>query len=131
MTPEKKVDYWIDIAIYDLDTAKAMLGCGRYLYAAFMCQQAIEKLLKALIIHKTAKKEPPRSHNLTFLLDQLELKTVPPELSHTVSWLSAYYIESRYPNYKEHLSKLVDRAEAEKLLENTEEAFSWLQSLMK
>ena len=35
--------YWHEVAAYDLETAKAMFESGRYLYVAFMCQQAIEK----------------------------------------------------------------------------------------
>jgi len=36
-----KYEYWKDAAIYDLETAEAMLDSGRYLYVVFMCQQAI------------------------------------------------------------------------------------------
>ena len=37
MTEQNKIDYWIDIADYDLKTAEAMLETGRYLYVGFMC----------------------------------------------------------------------------------------------
>jgi len=40
---KKKYKYWLDIAEYDLETARAMYISGRYLYVAFMCQQAVEK----------------------------------------------------------------------------------------
>ncbi len=39
MTPEEKVEHWLDIAEYDLETAAAMQKSGRYLYTVFMCQQ--------------------------------------------------------------------------------------------
>lgn len=39
--------YWIERAEYDLETAKAMQQTGRYLYVGFMCQQTVEKALKA------------------------------------------------------------------------------------
>ena len=42
----EKVNYWLDLARYDLDTAKAMLDTKRYLYVGFMCHQTIEKGLK-------------------------------------------------------------------------------------
>ena len=42
-----KVQYWIDIAEYDMETASAMLQTGRYLYVGFMCHQTMEKILKA------------------------------------------------------------------------------------
>ncbi|MCR5849431.1 MAG: HEPN domain-containing protein [Bacteroidaceae bacterium] len=44
MTKEEKVRYWLDIADYDFDTAKAMHQTGRWLYVAFMCHQVIEKM---------------------------------------------------------------------------------------
>ena len=43
MNNEEKYKYWLDIAEYDLETARAMYISGRYLYVAFMCQQAVEK----------------------------------------------------------------------------------------
>jgi HEPN domain-containing protein len=44
-TMDKYVSHWLERSNYDLETAKAMLGAKRYLYVAYMCQQAIEKLL--------------------------------------------------------------------------------------
>jgi HEPN domain-containing protein len=35
-----KTEYWLDLAKYDLETAKAMLYSKRYLYVGFMCHQA-------------------------------------------------------------------------------------------
>ena len=47
-----KIQYWLDLAQYDLDTAQAMLETKRYLYVGFMCHQVIEKTLKAIISSK-------------------------------------------------------------------------------
>ncbi len=131
MNITEKIAYWVDIAGYDLETARAMLTSGRYLYAVFMCQQAVEKLLKAAYMEFGSGGEPPRTHNLTFLLGKLELDKIPEEIELLASRLSAYYIETRYPNYKEKLSCLVDSSEAERTVNKTEDAFSWLQSQMK
>lgn len=48
MNRKEKIAYWLDIADYDLGTAKAMMDANRYLYVIFMCQQAVEKIIKAL-----------------------------------------------------------------------------------
>ena len=45
---DKIVGHWVERSQYDLDTAKVMLDTGRYLYVAYMCQQTVEKMLKAL-----------------------------------------------------------------------------------
>ena len=47
MEISRKVAYWNDITDYDLETARAMLATGQWLYAVFMSQQAMEKALKA------------------------------------------------------------------------------------
>ncbi|OQY33403.1 MAG: hypothetical protein B6243_06545 [Anaerolineaceae bacterium 4572_5.2] len=47
MKLQDKVEHWLDIAEYDLETAIAMQNSGQYLYTVFMRQQAVEKLLKA------------------------------------------------------------------------------------
>jgi HEPN domain-containing protein len=56
MIMDKIVEHWIERSQYDLDTAKVMLDTGRYLYVAYMCQQAVEKMLKAIIAQQVYKK---------------------------------------------------------------------------
>lgn len=60
---EKVVKNWIALADYDLKTAEVMFKGGRYVYVAFTCQQAVEKLLKAIYV-KEKKQTPPYIHNL-------------------------------------------------------------------
>lgn len=67
------VKQWQEQSNYDFITARAMYETGRYLYVAFMCQQAIEKQLKAMICGAT-KKMPPYIHNLTTLAEQMNLE---------------------------------------------------------
>jgi HEPN domain-containing protein len=50
MDAAEKYEYWLEIAQYDLDTAEAMLNSRRWFYVVFMCQQAVEKLVKGLYI---------------------------------------------------------------------------------
>jgi len=64
---------WAERARYDLDTARAMLQSQRFLYVLFCCQQAIEKMLKAVIASRTGEL-PPRSHNLMQLTRHANLE---------------------------------------------------------
>ena len=69
-----RTEYWIDLANYDIETAKAMLQTGRYLYVGFMCHQVIEKALKALIARDCDEDEiPPKIHNLVRLSEKANL----------------------------------------------------------
>jgi len=117
---------WLDQAKYDLDTAKSLLEAGRFVYVLFCCQQAVEKALKSRII-TVSKRVPPRTHNLTALL-----KAAAVELdgagTNFVRELSAYYMQTRYPDVVE-LPSEVARASAENVLERTEELLRWLPSV--
>ena len=95
MDPKKKIEYWLDIADYDMQTAHHMQRSNRYLYAVFMCQQAIEKILKALYIQKLGK-EAPFSHNLVYLHSLIDVGLTDEKLL-TMAELTTYYIEGRYP----------------------------------
>ena len=68
------VEYWLTIADYDIETARAMLKSGRLLYVGFMCHQTIEKALKAVISRDCNEGEfPPKIHNLSKLAAQANL----------------------------------------------------------
>lgn len=126
MDKKEKVEYWLDIADYDLETAKSMLTSGRYLYVVFMCQQAIEKMLKALYIN-LFDEDPPRSHNLAFLFNKLGIDASD-ETMNVFNSLSAHYINNRYPEYKNKLSTVLDQKNAEEFLTKTERTYTWLKS---
>ncbi|WP_352418191.1 HEPN domain-containing protein [Proteiniborus sp.] len=136
MDNKEKYSYWEDIADYDLGTAEAMLLSGRYLYVVFMCQQAVEKLTKGLLVlHKG--EEPPRTHNIwsvfdrTFDIDRFEEKekTVAENYFSFFDELLAYYISERYPSYKEKLSESITKEKASEVLNKSKEVISWLKSL--
>lgn len=83
-----------------------------------MCQQAIEKILKACATVKTGE-FPPRIHNLARLgeLGALEFSE---EESKLLERLSLYYLQSRYPPEIQALAKKVSRPMAASHLEQTE-----------
>lgn len=122
----EKVAYWLDVADYDLETARHMHKSSRYMYTVFMSQQAIEKILKALYIQKF-KKEAPFSHNLVYLQGLLKLRTTKKRLE-ILAELTSYYIEGRYPSYKIKLSKTVDKKKSQETLKTSEEIYRWLKS---
>jgi HEPN domain-containing protein len=128
---QEKFDYWLDIAQYDLDTADAMFGSGRWLYVVFMCQQAVEKLSKGLYVLYNDD-NIPRVHAIRQVVKKYEDKlpeTVSDDRYKFFDLLSAFYIEGRYADYKQKLSDLVDKREAASVLTQTKEMFAWLLTL--
>lgn len=133
MNKQDKYSYWLDAAEYDIVTAESMLNSGRYLYVVFMCQQALEKLAKGLYIYFVGD-EAPRVHSISYILtevtDRLNIR-VDEDIFTLLDKLSAYYLQGRYPTYKEKISKLVNKKEAMEILEKSREVFVWMQTLKK
>lgn len=141
MDSKEKYEYWLDIAEYDLSTARANYKSNRYLYVVFMCQQSIEKLIKGLYVLYT-NGEADRTHNIARLINKLfedndfrviqeydVLSSEKDKYLDLFAELLYYYISERYPNYKEKLSSSITKSKAKEVLEKTEEAFVWLKSL--
>ena len=129
----EKYLYWFDIAEYDLITAESMLKSGRYVYVAFMCQQSLEKLAKGLYNYYIDD-ETPRIHNISFIVNKIidKLKIdIKEENFDLFDRLSAYYIQGRYPTFKEKISQSINENEAKVLLDKSKEVFEWMKSLKK
>jgi HEPN domain-containing protein len=125
---EKIVQNWMSLAEYDLVTAKAMLDTKRYLYVAFMCQQAIEKMLKACFV-KEKEKTPPYTHSLIRIAEELSFFEYISQNNHEdLELLNSYYIESRYSEDFEEFSKTITPEKAKYLFDFTEIFLQWLKS---
>ena len=122
------IDNWLALAQYDLATAEAMLQTGRYLYVGFMCQQAVEKLLKACYV-KRHNATPPYTHNLLRLLTELPWNAeIDASMLGTLESLNSYYIESRYTEDIQELAAALTQTKAGAVLSATKELFAWIRS---
>ncbi len=121
-------EQWADQARYDLETAQAMLDSGRFLYVLFCCQQAVEKMLKALIAQRSSEC-PPRVHNLLRLAEHAGIE---PDPSQTLLMedLSRFYVQSRYPEEVPALSHGLDRQKGEQVLNQTKGVLQWLSLML-
>ncbi len=122
---DKIVSHWVERAEYDLETAKAMLDTARYLYVGYMCQQAVEKALKAIIAQQN--RENPPIHNLNRLAEIAGIKNeLSAEQFSFLAELTPYCIEARYGDYKESLSEIINKEKASEVYKRTQEIFQWL-----
>lgn len=122
---DRIVAHWVERSEYDLDTAKAMLDTGRYLYVGYMCQQAVEKLLKAMIAQQNKENLP--IHNLNRLSEVAEVADLLSSKQSTfMAELTPFCIEARYGDFKESLSEIINKETAEVIYRKTREMFEWL-----
>jgi HEPN domain-containing protein len=124
---EDKVQYWIEISDYDLETAEAMLRSKRYLYVGFMCHQAIEKVFKAY--YTSIKSETaPFSHSLSYLAKKGDFyESFSEEQKDFIDQIEPLNIEARYPSHKERLLKSLTEKKCSEILKKTKELQIWIK----
>ena len=125
MVDQKIIQMWLDRVVYDMDTAKAMLQTGRWIYSIFMCQQSLEKCLKALIAYQD--KEIVPIHNLRRLA---EIASIIYEFDEStlvkLDFLSNYYINARYKEDLNQLSKGINETLVQDFIQFSEGTIAWL-----
>lgn len=122
---DRIIKHWVERAEYDLETSHAMLHAGRYLYVAYTCQQAVEKILKAIIAQKNKENLP--IHNLNRLAEIAGVKQdLTPQQFDFLAELTPYCVEARYGDYKESLLEIIGKEKAEEIFRETERIFKWL-----
>jgi HEPN domain-containing protein len=94
LTGAEDTNNWIKQASHDFAMAQVIINEGGYDTCAFLCQQAVEKYLKALFIRKYGK-NPPKTHYLDELAKHLNC---PQETLDICKELAADYMTARYPD---------------------------------
>ncbi|MHB0914020.1 MAG: HEPN domain-containing protein [Armatimonadota bacterium] len=123
----EKAQYWVEVAEYDLETAKVMLDHRRFLYVGFMCHQVIEKMLKACYANSHSEL-PPHTHNLKYLAQKSGMDALMSEdQKNTLNLLQPLNIEARYPEDKDGLLQALSEERCAYILQKTEELYQWIK----
>ncbi len=124
----KNTEYWLDIADYDLETAKSLMASKRWLYVGFMCHQVIEKSLKAYWC-ATKPDDPPYSHNLINLVQSSNLvRELSEDQKLFIQRIMPLNIEARYPEYKERLLRQLTPEVCQQIIDETNDLFLWIKN---
>lgn len=115
-------------AVHDFEGAQYNFDGGKYYIAAFFCQQAVEKALKALFLYEK-KGEVPQSHSLIYLATNT---SVPEKFYSFLKELTPKFIDTRYPDASVDLpSHIYDEENTVRLLQKSKEVLEWIQQKMK
>ena len=125
MTTDEKVEYWIGLSDYDLETAEGMMQIKKYLYVAFMCHQAIEKIFKAVYM-KQKEEIPPYVHKLAYIAGEGGFfENFSTEQIGFIDRLEPLNIKTRYPDYKKELAKRLTPTICQEIINETQKLQEW------
>ncbi len=106
------------------DKKSCTLGIKVYDVSLVMCEQALEKALKALYIAQTGKM-PPRIHAIEYFANETRLR---PQLDEALLRLQELYIQLRYPDVEGPMPYERARPEdARQILRLTKDALKLIQ----
>jgi HEPN domain-containing protein len=123
MDIKKQIEYWIFTAAADLETAELLIENNKILHGLFWCHLSIEKVLKAHVT-KFTEEFPPKSHNLSYLIEKTDLKLSEDQLMFCDS-LMFYQLEGRYPEF---YPKIPSKVIADGILIQTKTLYQWLKA---
>jgi len=130
MKIEEHIQFWIDSADSDLDTAEALFAAEKYDWSLFLGHLVLEKALKAHYVKDNENQMPPRIHNLVKLAEKTQI-TVTEELKEFFDRVTDFNSEVRYPGYKREFQKKCTKEFCGKEFTKIQESYKWLKSLIK
>lgn len=134
-----KYKYWVMLSDYDLQTVPCLMEGKRWVYVAYLCQQAMERQLKGMYVFHVGK-EAPKTHNINFLFKKLceetpfseviqdaELQGKREACEDFMVELMFYYMTDYPFSYKNIKDRFVDEETAHVLYEKTTQIIEWLR----
>lgn len=143
MTPQQKYKYWEMLSDYDIETAGVLMEGKRWLYVAFTCEQAVERLLKGMHVYHTGN-EVPKTKNISFIFNRLTKcenfrKWVNPitfenekDFYQEILIDLMYYHISDYPfSYTKVMDRFISEQTAKEVYQITKNVLKWLKSFQQ
>jgi len=120
--------YWIEEASESLLVARHLLEKKDYSYALFFAHLSIEKILKAIYVNRK-NEHAPYIHNLIRLAELSDIQLSDAKRDALIK-ITTFNLESRYPDEKRSFRKKCTEEFTKKEIEETEDIFKWLKSLL-
>ena len=127
MNKNKIAKQWLEFARDDLKIAEILFRNKSYKGCSWHCHQAVEKILKVIIIKKN--KRPRKIHDLIELSKETEIK-FPENFQSFLEELNLHYLPTRYPDVYPRMKKLYLPKNIKRVLKLTKTLFLWLKSYL-
>jgi HEPN domain-containing protein len=116
---------WVERAESDLFAMRLLSREEASYGTLFHAHQALEKLLKALLLERMPVGPPPRTHNLVALADRVGL-LLPERVLGQLTVLNQVYAPDRYPDIEP--GYMIDDMQA--YVTQVEEMYAWLRQYL-
>lgn len=127
MAKEDIVKSWLDHVHKDISAAECLFQGGHWLYASFLCHQAIEKTLKAYYV-ATHDDDPRFTHSHLKLLEDCGLiDQLTDEQLSFLDLMVPMYIEARYPEQKNSAARMLNNEACKHIINTTKELTQWIE----
>ena len=126
---QKTIDYWLEEAKEALKVADHLFEKKDFSYSLFFGHLAVEKFIKAIYVQKR-NEHAPQIHNLVRLAEQAGI-VMSPEQKETLIIITAFNLESRYPDEKRSFRIKCTKQYTQVELTKIREVIKWLKSIMQ
>ncbi len=124
------IQYWLNSAEHDWDTAENLFKNGKYDWCLFIGHLVLEKILKALFVQDNANQLPPKTHNLIKLAENTNI-SLKEEQKLLLDQVNDFNLEVRYPQFKNEFYKKCTKPYTERYFKQIEGIATWLKSQIK
>lgn len=122
------IDYWLESAAHDLDTAQGLFDISKYDWCLFISHLVIEKMLKAHYVNDN-NEVAPKTHDLVYLAKKTKIN-LDYEKIVLLDIIKDFNMEARYPDDKFEFYKKCNKEFAFKNFEIIKELYKWLKSTL-
>lgn len=129
MDKKQRIEYWLNSAAHDFDTAETLFQNKKYDWCLFIGHLVIEKVLKAFYVRDNDE-SPPKMHNLIRLAEKTTLPLSDEQKQFLIK-INDFNIEVRYPDQKYSFYKICTTEFTEEYFTKIKEIYKWLLSQMK
>jgi len=126
---QKHIQYWLQGAERDLQTAENIFSSGRdFHFCLFVAYLALEKTFKALVVKATVA-HPPKTHNLVRLSELARLELTIDQV-HFLQEVNQFAIQTRYPDEQFEFYKRCTKEFTETYLNKIKDFRQWLLTMI-
>ena len=130
MKLEEHIQYWLDSAEHDWETAKNLYLTGKYDWCLFIGHLVLERILKGIFVQDNNNQLPPKTHNLVKLAENTNL-SLSEDQQFLLDEINDFNLEVRYPQYKNEFYKKCTKSFTEHYFKQIEGMKKWLRSQVK